>query len=60
MIYQHQQTVEWLPQFAKFRKHFMLKSNCIKDLWHFDRVSAYFSDASQNFICIRYHWFLFE
>ena len=20
-----------------------------KDLWHFDRVSAYFSDASQNF-----------
>ena len=21
----------------------------IKDLWHFDRVSAYFSDASQNF-----------
>ena len=21
----------------------------IKDLWHFDRVSAYFSDTSQNF-----------
>ena len=21
-----------------------------KDLWHFDRVSAYFSDASQNFL----------
>ena len=31
----------WSNQFAE--KH------CLKDLWHFDRVSAYFSDASQNF-----------
>ena len=27
----------------------LLKKNWVKDLWHFDRVSAYFSDASQTF-----------
>ena len=33
----------WLCFF--YNKNTMYK----KDLWHFDRVSAYFSDASQNF-----------
>ena len=27
----------------------LLSGGLVKDLWHFDRVSAYFSDASQNF-----------
>ena len=31
-----------------------------KDLLHFDRVSAYFSDASQNFHMHKIYWYPFE
>ena len=46
-------TSHWMSQ--NFQKHYSCIFLCInckespKDLWHFDRVSAYFSDASQNF-----------
>ena len=40
---------EWKCWFILTYKQLKLGDTNTKDLWHFDRVSDYFSDASQKF-----------